>query len=234
MAQAEWASPAFGTEIVAPGRFKDVQESSEARAFHLIREEQFEQVPSACEEWATNEPYSIRPYEFGSSTAGMIDDFQTCERLARDGLVIRPDAPILINNLAFALASTGRASEAEKELLQLKVGGSDVPSLVALANRGLAAFRSGKIDAGRKLYEDAIRGFEQLHETRFAAIAQVYLAREAARARCPDHEKLLKAAKARVEKLSSPLISKVLGQVDQLVAQVGTPEVVRSDLQRPI
>ncbi len=217
LAQAEWASPSFGTEIVPSVRFTEVSEGSEALAFHLFHEEKLSEVPAICEEWARNEPCSVRPYEFGSSTAGMIDDFERCEKLARNGLVIRPDDPLLLNNLAFALASNGQAEAALKTLSHLNTGGDDRQALVALANRGLAHFRLGRTDRGRSLYEEAIQKFEQQGDQRFAATAQVYLAREAVRARSADHVKLLKAAQARSDKLRWQYLSKLVAETAALL-----------------
>jgi tetratricopeptide (TPR) repeat protein len=217
LAQAEWASPSFGSEIVGSTRFTEVSEASEALAFHLFHEEKLTEVPPVCEEWANNEPYSIRPYEFGSSTAGMIEDFEQCEKLARRGLVIRQDAPLLLNNLAFALASSGRAEAALITLSHLKTDENDRQTLVATANRGLAHFRLGHAAEGRSLYEKAIRDFEQRGEQRFADIAQAYLAREAVRARSADYLKLLKESQARADKLRWPYLSKLVTETARLL-----------------
>jgi predicted Zn-dependent protease len=119
LAQAEWASPSFSGDLVPPSRFGTVRDAFEASAFHYYREGKFEAVPALCEGWANEEPYSIRPYEFGSASAGLIAKYEKAVELARRGLAIRPGSPLLVNSAAFALASMGEISEAATLLRSL-------------------------------------------------------------------------------------------------------------------
>ena len=116
LAQAEWAIPGIGSDVVPVMRLKTVREAFEAKAFHYYREEKYREVLDFCEGWASEEPYSIRPFEFGATTAGQIDEFERAVTFADRGLRMRPRAPKLLNASAFALASTGKLEDAEHRL----------------------------------------------------------------------------------------------------------------------
>lgn len=183
LAQAEWATPLVGSSLVPNARFASVCEASEARAFHASAVEKYDEVVPACEIWAAEEPYSIRPYEFGSAVASLIGQYETALDLSGRGLEMRPGAPRLTNTHAFSLASLGRPEEAAKVLATTDWDGAD-PMLrhVAEANRGLIAFRMGRTDEGRVHYREAEAGFLKIGDRGAAASAKIYRAREERRA----------------------------------------------------
>jgi tetratricopeptide (TPR) repeat protein len=179
LAQAEWATPFAGARLVPAARLDSVQEASEARAFHAYMVQDFEAVAPACEMWATEEPYSIRPFEFGATVAGFAEEYDVAIALAQRGLSMRPGAPKLVNSLVFCLASVGRLDEAERELDAFNWSVEDESSQhVAAANRGLLAFRRGASEEGRAHYKSALEGFQRLGDRGLAAEAKAYLARE--------------------------------------------------------
>jgi tetratricopeptide (TPR) repeat protein len=220
LAQAEWASPLFSGELVPPSRFRTVQEAFEANALHHYREGKFEAVPTLCESWASEEPYSIRPYEFGSATAGLIEEYEKADELGRLGLSIRPGSPLLINCRVFALASMGKISLAEELLHQLSSDADEKQLIVAKANRGLIAFRKRNLDDGKRLYNEAIQGFLRVGDPYAAASARVYFAREAILANAPEAPALLSAAKKAADKFKGGGVTRGLRQVEDVVARL--------------
>lgn len=201
-AQAEWASPAFGDLLIKPQQLAHVAEPAEALAFHRYGERRYLEVLKFCDIWATEEPYSIRPYEFGAAAAGAAGDYQSSIEFAGRGLRQRPGSPKLSNSLAFALASLDRTAEASAALDAIKLKEVDErAAFVILANRGLIAYRRGQLDEGASRYREAAEGFKKLGEKVNEAHAQIYHARESRHANEAGHEKLLHAAKQAWSKL---------------------------------
>jgi tetratricopeptide (TPR) repeat protein len=218
VAQAEWASPEFNVELVSPQTFSTASEVDEATAFHLLREKKFGEVPAACERWSQGEPYSIRPFEVGSSTAAMIGDHEKALKLAQQGLLVRPNAKLLLNNQAFSLAHLGRLKEAEQSLRG--IGQEDERLwLVSQANRGLISMRSGQHQAGMTYYREAIEGFKKLEKPQMIAIARLYLGREAARAGLPEAGELLTSAREALEKLKMTAHQHILEEAEKALSQ---------------
>lgn len=200
LAQAEWASPSFGKELVSLQNLSNIAEAEEANAFHLIRSNNLTDVPATCLSWSDNEPYSIRPFEVGSSISAQLGLFEESLEFTRKGLFIRPNAPLLLNNRAFSLANTGRSSEAETALRGVPQN-QDIHWYVSRANLGFIALRNGQIEHGKILYNEAIQGFRKLGAFNNAAVARLYLAREAARAEVPRANEIVKEAREEAEKL---------------------------------
>jgi tetratricopeptide (TPR) repeat protein len=219
LAQAEWASPGFGSDLVPPARFGSVEEAFEANAFHRYREGKYHDVISLCRGWSNEEPYSIRPFEFGASTAGLIEEFDEAHELATQGLSIRPGAPKLVNAGAFALASLGKTVEAEVLLRQMSPDADERNLLIAKANRGLISFRAGAIDQGKQLYGEAIEGFQRLGEQYLSASARVYFAREAAKAKIPEAVSLFSEAVKASKRFEGTGVRMVLARVEKAFQQ---------------
>ncbi|MER8977914.1 hypothetical protein [Mesorhizobium sp. M0870] len=215
LAQAEWATPRLGAEIVLASRFRSTIEPYEAESFHLYREARFSEVPSACQKWAEVDPFSIRPFEFGSAAAGHAGNIEKAEELARLGLARRPNSPLLVNCLAYALASLGRLDEAELVIKKLKLSDEDKPlALLTAANKGLIEFRRGNFDQGRALYHEASEGFIRIGQRVSSAHARVYLAREAVIAGLPDAKKLVSEAQDAMKSFPNSEAAGVLRSVE--------------------
>ena len=201
LAQAEWASPAFAIEIVPPQSLITATEADEATAFHLLRAKKFGEVSDACQRWSDAEPYSIRPFEIGSATAAMIGDYPRALGFADKGLLVRPNAALLLNNRAFALAHIGRLKEAEQCLRG--IGRSDERLwLIKQANMGLIEMRRGNHALGIVNYHEAIDGFSKEQNPQLAEVAKLFLAREASLARLPQARELVAASREGLRKLN--------------------------------
>ncbi|WP_421736548.1 hypothetical protein [Caulobacter sp.] len=191
LAQAEWASPMARSNLVPPDRFRSVAETGEACAFHLYASDQLNDVSEACERWAAEEPYSIRPFEFGATVASQAENYKAAVAFASRGLKLRPRAPKLVNAFAFASASDGDLDRAAAMLANIDVSPEDPSNFVAEANHGLIAIRRGNFEEGRARYRRAILGFQHLGDRTLAASAQLYLGRELTLAGQPDAEQAL-------------------------------------------
>jgi tetratricopeptide (TPR) repeat protein len=228
LAQAEWASPLFGIDLFPLSRLTSVEEASEALAFHLYREGKFSDIPPACEAWAENEPYSIRPYEVGASSASTIEEYEKADELARHGLRIRPSAPTLLNSRAFSLACMGRIDEAERILKSMVHDVDERARLVSKANYGLIAFRRGQNEEGIALYRAAIDGFQRAQFPGLALFARAYLAREAALAHAPEATKIIADTKSAIENSNNPSVQRVFRTAEVLAL---APEELQARLR---
>jgi tetratricopeptide (TPR) repeat protein len=215
LAQGEWASPCFGSEIVHFSHLDTVPEAAEAKAFHLCRELKFSEVLAVCEDWADADPFLIRPYEFAAAAAALIDEYDQTIQFATRGLQLKRDAPLLLTAAAFALASSDRLNEAEAMLNRIPKVHSEAISHVASADRGLIAYRRGQHVEARRLYVEAIDGFKRIGMPRLGAQAQVYFAREAILAKEPDAEKLLQQARLAAKPFETSEVGTVLDRLEQ-------------------
>lgn len=214
LAQAEWASPAFGVEIVPPQSLANATEADEATVFHLLRAKKFEEVSDACQRWSDTEPYSIRPFEIGSSTAAMIGDYQRALEFADKGLLVRPDGAVLLNTRGFVLANLGRLKEAEQCLRN--IGQSDERVwLIRKANMGLIEMRRGNHQLGIDSYQEAIDGFTKEQNPQLAEVAKLFLAREASLARLPEAKALVAASREGLRKLNLTAHEHVLNEAER-------------------
>lgn len=206
LAQAEWANPRFGLDLLE-GRDLKIQDADEALAIHLYREEKFAEVVPVCLRWAQAERYSIRPYELGALSASEDENYETAVKLAENGLSIRPDASRLLNSAAYALASLGRLDEAEGYLRHVRTD-ETVPKLIALANRGLIAIKRGDTGRGVDYYAQAIRGFRADGDTRGAMRAYVFLAKVSAEAGLSFAPMLVANARTLLERFEPSALSR--------------------------
>lgn len=221
LAQGEWATESLGGDLVSEAKLDGILENDEARAFHLYRTDRREDVREACDRWSENDPFSVRPFEFGATTAGSIEDFEVSLAFAERGLLLRPTLMSLLNAKAFAAASLNRLDLAVQALSKIKPGdGTRLQQLVANANRGLLAFRYGEHEIGRARYAETIEGFRRDGSTENVARAKIYLAREAMLARTDDWEALLKDARETSTKLKDAGPIPVLDRIEKEAAKI--------------
>lgn len=182
LAQAEWASPVFGTELLKDSQLRSVAEPYEARALHEFREGRFANVIEECNAWAESEPYSIRPYESAASAAAIAELYEQAAEISARGLRLRPRAGQLLNSRAYALASMGRLEEAEEALNRIPDAVDTKTKLTKFANLGFIALSRKQKERGLSEYEAAISGFKADGEPSMSLYATTYLARALARA----------------------------------------------------
>lgn len=202
LAQAEWANPQLGGEMVTPQQIEHVSDSGEARSFHAYWEGNFDRLLSVCELWITEEPFSSRPFAVGSMAAITVDNITLGLEYARRGLVLDPESTTLRNQLAYALIASEKYLEAAKLLQQALQKDPDEFSLGILrATTGMLAIRTGEIEGGITSYKASISLFKRLRNQAAVASARAYLALEASRAGAPQAHEYIKEAEESIKDL---------------------------------
>jgi hypothetical protein len=132
--------------------------SPEASAWFAARNGRWNSALDQAHQWQADQPFSSRPAILGSYIASTgLEDYEEAARIAESGLRSNWTDATLRNNLAFAHARAGKITEASQVLSHIKDSMIDARSRICLtATRGLIAFRSGNLLAGRELYRDAI------------------------------------------------------------------------------
>ena len=160
---------------------KKLANSFEAETrFKFTQTHDYKGALEAAQKWFAYQPFSSRPAVAGSYIAGVaLEDYEVSAKIAKMGLLSSPHEPLLINNLAFALASLGRINDARRALCCLKdFDISKREQNVLTATRALIEYRSNNTEEGRKLYDSAISGFKQLKDFRSEIIARFYRLKE--------------------------------------------------------
>ncbi|MCG6205833.1 hypothetical protein LPW26_14370 [Rhodopseudomonas sp. HC1] len=196
LAQAEWANPHLGGEIVTSKQIDNVVDSGEARAFHAYWQGDFDSVIQVCEQWTLEEPFASKPYAVGSCAAITKGDIELGYRLAHRGLELEPESLLFRNHLAFALIEKGdyvRASQILRQAL-IKKQTDDTPAEFLAATASMLAMRLGEVDDGIAGYKKVIATFKRQGNRNLEALASAYLALEAARSGAAAAPEFIKQA----------------------------------------
>jgi tetratricopeptide (TPR) repeat protein len=195
LAQAEWANPHLGGEIVSSQQIEHVPDSGEARAFHAYWAGDFDRMLVSCEQWMTEEPFSSRPYIVGSMAAIVNDNMQLGWKFAKNGLGVQPDSTVLQNHLAYILIANNEYPEAARILRQtMSKHPDDYSEGFLLATTGMLALRLGDIETGISRYQSAMSLFQRQGNRASEASAAAFLAFEAARAGSEKSDALIRQA----------------------------------------
>ncbi len=220
VAQAEWASQAVGERFFEIDRVPLYRQAKEAQALHAYSVGDYAASLKSAKAWIREEPYSSRAHAAAAAAANTIDDYSEAISACETGLRYDPRSPSLRNSLAFALACSGRLSDAEQALSQMKFAAQDpVSDLVAEANRGLIAFRNGNLLEGQTLYQKAINGFKRRGQEFLATAALAYYAREASIALHPKAKEIVSEAQESIRQKKHPVAARVLSQVQTKVTR---------------
>jgi tetratricopeptide (TPR) repeat protein len=219
-AQGEWAALTLDEELVSQGTLDQTLENGEASAFHLYRLTRFKEAVSSCRHWSLEDPFSVRPFEFAATTAGIDDEYDTSIDFAKRGLELRPESTVLLNALAYAFGSLGKIDEAARALARIKVCDDPIQRHVRQANVGLLSFRRGDHEGARKAYLEAIEGLKKAGLAQFATRARVYYAREAMLARAPAWEDTLREAEKAMDKNPDRDMTQCIGRIKEQAATI--------------
>ena len=162
---------------------KEAPLDHEVRTRRAYWAQSFDEAVSHARRWAQYQPLSSGPLVAGSfllltmidDPIGAIEFIRSAERHSTYS------DPMVVNNLACALASAGRVEEARRELR--RVSGSEVregEETALTATRGLVAFREGNIQAGIENYERALEALRSTKDYERVALASIFFGRELA------------------------------------------------------
>lgn len=195
LAQAEWANPQLGGELVTTKQIDLVSDSGEARAMHAYWKGDFEALIGICRKWMTEEPFASRPYSVGSSVAIIIGDFDLGLKMAEDGLALEPESILFRNHQAYALIEKGEYVRASVILHQALLKRSDeISAEYLVATASMLSMRTGDVEGGIAGYRKVIAAFKRQGNRNLEASASAYVALEAARAGIPAASEFIKQA----------------------------------------
>ena len=227
IAQAAWASrrdPGMGFD----NRYLDHANAFEARSWRFFGASDWGKVIRECENWRRDQPFSSRPAVQGSYVAAVVlREFGESERFAEAGLRANPSNFVLLNNLAFACACAGRTEKAGQTLAKIGTGslGREARA-VFLATSGLLAFRTSRVEDGRRLYAESLdlaRKVEAEDQVPgLYALAVTFYAMEEAAVSPTEGVELLARARRALERFQDPVMEVLKGRIDDgLEAQRG-------------
>ena len=180
LAQAEWAvrkEPAIGIDVMGVNARFDF----EASALEAYQQGQFAEALDFTAKWFLDMPFARRPVMLGSHIASTLLNRQDVSiEFLQAGLVSHPNDPQIVNNIAYALALDNKADEAFDYLKRVRPEAAmdETTRVCLLATRGLAHFRKGTVDVGRRLYQQAIEESNKLKKSYFTRLAMLNYARE--------------------------------------------------------
>jgi tetratricopeptide (TPR) repeat protein len=203
LAQAEWVSTGlnvgFDSVIDLEGT---VPASYEAIAVHEYFDKAFASSLEACRKWGRYQFLSPVPIILSTFiSACILNDDAGAIYIFENALPAQKKSCSAINNYAFSLAKIGRTADAARELDKVNMTGATArETFVLTATMGLICFRSGYFEEGRKLYADAVGGFESLEDYPSAAMATYHWAVEEKRIGSQNAESKIREAKKRIER----------------------------------
>jgi tetratricopeptide (TPR) repeat protein len=205
VAQAAWLSR-HGTAVSIAAPAFAVPRAFEAATWSAMQSGQHARALSYAQAWQRDEPFSGR----AATTAGWIasvglGDFDQAIEAIKVALPSNPGSPRLLANYFYALACSGRVPEAAATLAELEAAGATgiwdtVERKVLLeADRGLLAFRSGRLERGVEHYTEAMALAEKAGLSEIRAHAFLNFMMESVRAnpgQSIDEEALSRAVEA--------------------------------------
>lgn len=181
VAQAQWVAPQVHVSL-DEARLTNVPRNFEMRAWEGYSLSRFQAARDAFECWLQDEPFSSTPVTMAAYLAGALDPTPArAIELTRLGLTTHPSDEIMLNNMAFYLASDNQLDAAEDYLNRAQAAtapGNAWNTANLVATQGLLRFRRGAPDEGARLYEEAAAMARRSALPHRAVIAQLYLARE--------------------------------------------------------
>lgn len=203
LAQVEWAACNFRIGFDDTLKLsKTVAAPFEAIAKHRYYGKEWKDSLEACKKWGRFQSLSSRPIILSTFIAScLLDNDSEAIMIFEDAVPAQKEDPTAVNNYAFALARVGRTRVAEETLDKCNLDEASLEDKLAIsATRGLICFREGKnIEEGRRLYDEAVTGFERSENHFAVAIAKYYWAFEEKRIESEEAETRIREAKRAIE-----------------------------------
>lgn len=230
LAQVVWARRRIGA-VDVPGTAFCEPSSFEARSLSSFEQGRWKESLEEAMAWQADEPFASRPAGSASFTAGvMLESHDVAIASLTQALRANPKDGLLLNNLAFSLASTDKILEARQVLAKIASSEEDGLDIAVTATTGLAEFRSGNVQQGEALYRQAIELARERNDKLRANLARIFLAQELSHIR-PDASRVeLKLVSQAAEKMGSlqqlvfgTLTDRVAGLVSRNILNEGRP-----------
>lgn len=203
LAQVEWAACNFRIDFDDTLKLsKTVAAPFEAIAKHKYYGKEWKDSLEACKKWGRFQLLSSRPIILSTFIAScLLDNDSEAIMIFEDAVPAQKENPLAVNNYAFALTRVGRTRVAEETLDKCNLDKASLEDKLAIsATRGLICFREGRnIEEGRRLYDEAVTGFERLENYSSVAIAKYYWAFEEKRIKSEEAETRIREAKRAIE-----------------------------------
>jgi tetratricopeptide (TPR) repeat protein len=213
LAQAEFAKPHVGIDVDLTTF--NVARRYEANALNAYNNQIWEYAVAFGRHWADDQPFSTRPAVFVSFvSSSLLEEYETSIAVLKKALQVNPGSPQLINNLAFALASTDRVDEAEREMKRINWNGlPDLYRVTLTATQGLTLMRRGQLQAGTEYYRAAMALAQKIGMRSYESMAAALLAREQCLANDASADTTLKLAFEKAGKNPAPDVQKILANI---------------------
>lgn len=170
------------------------QEAHEAHAWVSLGRADYGASFGSAVAWMREEPYSSRAAVLGTAVGAVAGQpIERVRAMAELGLLAHRGAPILLNNLAFAQADAGLLLEAAATRGMLAHDATLEPTerVAWQATGGIIEYRSGRLEAGSRLYSEALGLAVKQPDQSLQCKVLAFWAAEAVRARSPEAEVLL-------------------------------------------
>jgi tetratricopeptide (TPR) repeat protein len=216
VAQVEWANREIGGLEVENG-LPSVPCLHEARAQFALASGDWGLAIASGRDWLEDQFFSKSPAVFTSYVSSLIENYDASIEILRNSLRLNPGDSMLLNNLAFALASNNQVSDAIEVLRKAdyaKEGGASGVTLPA--THGLVCFRTNQAERGRALYRLAMDRAAALGAQKYKIMAELYLAREELLAMTAVAPVTAREALARAAKSPDKEVAVLAGQVRKL------------------
>jgi len=179
LAQFEWATTK-DDKIKLDKLPENIKLDFEAKAIDSFHSGKYKESVKNAIKWFADMPFSKRPIMFGSNLSTIIlKNHQLSIDFLNNGLISHPNDPQIINNLAYSYSLNNEPEKALSLINKVNHSELDYTTEVCLiATRGLANYKIGNIEEGRKLYLEAIQSTKDNNERELNWVAILNFARE--------------------------------------------------------
>ena len=220
IAQVAWASRQHSA-IRFDDQHLELSNAFEAESWFYYQKSQWERAVEQCKRWQFDQPFSSRPSVHGSYVSAIaLEDYETSEWFARQGLTANSSHFLLWNNLAFALINRGKVEGAKKALSKAgRLHLSDLEQIVLHATQGLLAFRTGDVALGRQLYSDARSKARKMQNgSRLLALASTFHAIEEVSQKVSDSSSVLSEAFQALRRDPDPIFKTLERKLTKMIS----------------
>lgn len=194
LAQAQWVSRNRNLALAFPDAPINVH-YKEALSYDKFFSGDYKSSLQYAIEWHEEVPYSLKCAMFGSGVATTyLKDYKISIQILSDYLLTNQRSKAALNDLAYAYALNNDVENAQKKLdiaaKEIDYNHLEEVDICLVATQGLVLFRRGDVEAGSRLYENAIDVSRSLPRKEMLYTAQLNYCSELLRHSNEDSNKL--------------------------------------------